>query len=217
MKNWLNKELLLAKQSELLIIYKELENIVSIPVDLSSSEGQSWVRAISYRIVQEMVEAYEGNPNEPVVPELIDCLFYYLELILLTDLQADMLEWEEDIDYTEKIESRVGWNDVFWGTTVEIGRLNHLLRKREWREEGSDLDTEIFSAYMRRIWNCLVRFFSLLKIHPKEIERLYLEKWEINLNRAMISRQEKTTSNLITPLRRSSNSEEKERKLQKFP
>lgn len=211
-----NIELLLGRQNELLILYQDLEGILQIPLDLNTVEGQSWIRAMSYRIVQELTEAYSSFDSleedgkrkkdgditgrlmvySPNTEELIDALFYFLELTILTNFETSLIEWRflEKIkeDQTFLIEElNDPWETLFWKITAEVGRLNGLLRKRTWREKGEDVVLDLFSNTLRQIWFYLSVCLSRTGLSFREIENLYLEKWEENFRRAKIGKLEK--------------------------
>jgi len=208
----LDTEFLLAKHGELLVLYQDLEGIVQIPLDLDSVEGQSWIRAISYRIIQELTEAdmacwEAAGENKTMVEfwppkdELIDSLFYYLELVILTNLQSDLSKWNFLGEMREKrvigepyslpLEFLQGFPSLFWRTTVEIGKLNQLLRKRPWREEGAEIDIDSFTNIMKEIWFLINCIFFKRELSPEEIKIAYMDKWRKNYKRAQIAKIER--------------------------
>lgn len=207
----LNLELLLTKQAELLGMYKDLEGIMSIPLDLQTTEGQSWVRAISYRIIQELVEAdlsmnsgllekeddlvagtekkiYPVFDTHPDPEELVDGMFFFLELVILCDCQVEMKDWhflylfELEVDYPgSDIDS---WQLLYWQITLHVGRLNQLLRMRPWRKSEETLDIGRLMFTLRQIWYFLSLTLHKAGLDADAIEGIYLDKWKKDFLRA---------------------------------
>lgn len=213
MTDRLNIELLLTKQGELLTLYENLEGIVSIPLDLNTSEGQGWVRAISYRIVQELTEAdlacwelHEDNrvliEMWPPEEELVDAMFYYLELVILTNFQTKLQEWDFLSELAEHKENKIpylfpieyatgGFPGLFWLITTQIGKLNQALRRREWRENGEEIDLAELEKILKQIWHTLCIIFYKRELTAETIEAIYLSKWEVNYRRAKAAEVER--------------------------
>jgi len=76
------------------------------------------------------------------------------------------------------------WQLLYWQITVDIGRLNQLLRMRPWRESKGTLDIGRLVFTLRQIWYYLSLALHRAGLDAAAIEEIYMEKWQKNYKRA---------------------------------
>ena len=174
MKDGYNFDDLYLKQLELTKLSKQKAGIDEIPVDdlmmwLLAEAGEALNEAKFFKYFRNK----EIN-REKLVEELVDCLFMFLELSILTDFT--------NTEYAKSFKDKDGCtiideiDDIALEFTYLMSEISLAIRKYK---RGND-------DYKRKLYDAMNTYVGILKyyeISNSEVHKMFYKKAKININR----------------------------------
>lgn len=123
---------------------EEEKGFIAIPTSLNTARGQDMIRLLLFRTIEELVESYQATEHDHVREELIDALFFALEIAVLDDWKAitkDQLS--ESLFYAANRTFNLGdrshdhpWAEDISDLIIEMGKFGDTLRNRSWMKQS---------------------------------------------------------------------------------
>lgn len=133
----------------------------------------------------------------PNAGKLVEALFPFLDLIILTDHRQELLHWgfswgaQKSSEFSERFEI------LFWNATLRIGKLNKIL-KEQFSKEELLIDPETlklklvqFSKMLKDLWWYFCMIFLKVGLTPEDIEGIYLGIWQSKFREAKTAMAER--------------------------
>jgi hypothetical protein len=187
-----------SRQHELMVKYKEIENLPSAPVPLHTLSGQRVIKDFAWRTVEELAESFEAwekhedfNTAElHALEELADSFHFFVELLLFAGIS-----WNQchnailvfpDVnrllrDFPAKPdEVRYARVASYWQVTYKNGVAMNYLRNKPWKQSQVPTDEGRFRESCIATFVALVQCWANIGYTMEELFQFYMRKSEVN-------------------------------------
>lgn len=144
-----------------------------IPLGLNNKKDQHRLKDMSWRIIEEVAEAFECALSDPSHnrEEMIDGLHFLVELMILSGFQASDLEYHPHMGYLDLNDL----NFVFRKFTEYLGGAMNCLKNKPWKQTHMLTDKDVYRAKLTAAWehymywlNCIMSEDTIFQIYFKK-------------------------------------------------
>lgn len=183
-------ELIFAKQHQLAEKYIPVEDknglrwTTDYPVAIDSGKGQSQLKDMAWRAIEEVAESMEAlfitkDSRDHSNEELADGLHFITELLLLSGLTSKDVDLEININTLKKGAENSDERYLGFWLMVSLGKAMNNLKMKPWKQtpmktDISKLKIDLIDAYHNYII-LMLKFMT-----PLEILNYYFSKSEVN-------------------------------------
>ena len=187
-KEEINKEPLQAmfeRQKELMNKYHDIElksgllQTEDCPVNLDDKRGQSRIKDFSWRITEELGEAFDANDKnqkDHLLEELIDGLHFLIEMTILTGYDISNKTLHDYYNKSDKEDPK----DVLYLFIRDLGMMCNCLKNKPWKQTQMKTDKNNFYYQLNKVWEEYILIIKSFNIKEEEIIDIYLRKSQVN-------------------------------------
>ena len=186
-------ELIFDRQRELMVAYKEIEQLPAWPISLHTAHGQKTLRDFAWRATEELAEsyeAYEAGNKEHQYEELADSTHFMVELLIFAGVTAEQChaklmefpmvnpwpgESADTTTFSTFVPARSYWNATYW-----LGIAMNFLRNKSWKQSQVPTDEGRFRAAIIDAFVAHVHVWSSVGLGPSAFYGFYFRKSEVN-------------------------------------
>lgn len=176
-----------ARQKELMVKYKEIEQLPAAPVSLHTAAGQRVIKDFAWRAVEELTESYEafekhGNREIALqhgLEELADSVHFFVELLIFAGITPGQC-----FTRTDRVPSLGSPDDdptvYYWEFTYKLGLAMNFLRNKAWKKSQVPTDEARFRTTILDAWDALIDVWRTLGCTQDDIYNYYFKKSDVN-------------------------------------
>ncbi len=207
------------RQKELMKIYDPIEvasgltQTEDVPVDMHDRMGQARLKDFAWRITEELTEctdALEKHPNDEVHfrEEIIDAFHFYIELMILSDMEMEFLyksfpdEYElgresffdllvDGADFGIRFnpnpptdaEKSVRLDEVSvlcWEVTENMGKAMNCLKNKPWKQAQMLTDVHVYQQHILYGLFSMFRLMLAVGMASDDMYEMYILKNKVN-------------------------------------
>jgi len=173
------------KQKELMSKYQQIEGMPNYPMDIDSKESQKWFKDFFWRIIEEIMEAYECiSHKEHFEEEIGDAFHFLIEALILinTNLDFKIDSHEDSSDMLDELfmatleyDENVDPIKPLWEVCYRLGLAANCLKNKPWKCSQMLTDKNKFNSCMNEV---LLAFISMCKFFNMNADDLYNTYWK---------------------------------------
>lgn len=184
------------RQRELMVRYKEIEQLPDPPVPLHHHSGQRVLKDFAWRTVEELAESWEAylKHSDPDVgrihqtEELADGLHFLVELLIFAGVTVEqclesVANYPTVNDFLSPPWGESGspsLQEAYWRATMELGVAMNFLRNKPWKTSQVPTDEGRFRAQLRVAFAAHVDLWAWCGFGPEVMFDFYFRKSEVN-------------------------------------
>lgn len=167
------------------IIYdkqNELRELYKVPIcDIDVSSDQQQLRAMAWNIVEEGGEVMEvlatTEHQEHIIDELSDMVSFYFELLIMSNLKYDELNFKSWMGEKKGFEEiNLNFSEFVSALSISI----NTLKNRYWRQSHLLTDPRMYKKRLLISIERFMKFVSSLGISSGELFGGYIRKYRVN-------------------------------------
>lgn len=184
------------RQRELMVKYKEIEQLPEAPISLHTMHGQRIIKDFAFRAIEELTESYEGWEKHQerqvqelhALEELADAMHFFVELLVFAGITPEqclrITPTFDQPDYMTHFalldESRYIRTNAYWRATYRIGLATNFLRNKPWKQSQVPTDENRFREACLDAFKALVQCWQALGYNESILFQFYMRKSEVN-------------------------------------
>jgi len=182
------------KQMALAVKYKDIENMGDLldttDNNVDTAKGQKWIKDFSWRVTEEIAEAFEAKnimdselfkrdeadftlveeTQQHFKEELADALHFLVELTIIAGY-----------DYKIPAENKTyNTNPTPWKTIYNLGLMCNTLKNKPWKQTQMLTDRKEFEKYLKLVWSEFISLCNMYIGTLNSIYTYYFKKQEVN-------------------------------------
>jgi len=181
------------KQMVLAYKYAEIEGMGDLletrNTNLDTLNGQVWIKDFSWRVTEELTEAFEGIEfpemfdEQHYWEEVTDALHFFVELCIIAgyeakDLPAVPMAKAREYTLSPKMDGSVRY-DIFQ-TILYLGLACNCLKNKKWKQTQMLTDRKKFKMYIDQAWRNLIDIYLSAGLSLQDVYNLYFKKNAVN-------------------------------------
>jgi len=194
-------EQIFARQLELTRRFQQIEKTNGcliddgLPVNLESATGQEQIRAIAWRIVEEIFELERARGIEEERAEAIDVLHFLVEMALTAGVRPEHVYTKEPRDripgdmldqlmhFARKGATNPGPTKCYQGMVQALASGVYELKYRSWKTKPKPTNVRLFEMYLIECFGWFSDLAASLGMTAEDIYERYLGKNDENHHR----------------------------------
>lgn len=174
------------RQRELMLKYKEIEQLPDPPVSLHHAHGQRILKDFAWRVHEELTESYEAWVKHDdlqvaemhALEELADATHFLVELCLFAGLTAAQCAGYSGAMPVAKTGQSMP--ERYWGTTYKLGLAMNFLRNKAWKQSQVPTDEPRFRQALLETFHWLLLLWTGLGYTQQDMWNYYTRKHQVN-------------------------------------
>lgn len=174
------------RQRELMVKYKEIEQLPDAPVSLHTLTGQKLIKDFAWRTTEELCESFEawGKHDKEMAKlhaceELADAMHFFVELLIFAGIHEDscvaVLPLFPDQNRSFYVTPAKYWNPVF-----QLGIAMNFLRNKPWKQSQVATDEGRFRTQLLWTWRAMIVLWAELGLTQEQLYTFYFRKSMVN-------------------------------------
>ena len=179
------------RQRELMVKYKEIEQLPAAPVSLHTASGQRVIKDFMWRTVEELTESQEAmyrHDDRDVarrhsLEELADSVHFIVEMLIFAGITAEQCCIAgPGIPMIPEVKSlrRPDPTPWFWNVVYALGIAGNFLRNKAWKVSQVPTDEGRFRAAALGSWKSMLDLWGALGCTQEDLYTYYFRKAEVN-------------------------------------
>lgn len=179
-----------ARQRELMVKYKEIEQLPAPPVSLHTAGGQRVIKDFAWRTVEELTESYEawekhdddGVATQHALEELADSVHFFVELLIFAGITPEQCCKKRPIMESLPVRNNP-LDEWYWAFTYRLGLAMNFLRNKAWKQSQVPTDEGRFREALLVAWEALIDIWCMLGCTQEDVFTFYFKKSNVNVFR----------------------------------
>ena len=178
--------MIFGRQRELMLKYKEIEQLPDPPLSLHHAHGQRIIRDFAWRSTEELAESFEAyikwkETGDTVhihhqIEELADSLHFIVELLIFAGVTHEQCYEQLQNPYIQ-IDATA---EAYWNATYHLGIAMNFLRNKAWKKSQVPTDEGRFRAQILLAFHHHFVIWLHLNVAPRDMFNYYFRKSEVN-------------------------------------
>lgn len=184
-----------ARQYELMMKYKTIEQLPDPPVPLHHQHGQRIIKDFAWRVTEELTESFEawqkhGDDYEVAqlhaLEELADAMHFFVELCLFAGVTVEQCLNHMQHAYPPVAQSgtvHAGERHsavAYWTVVYQLGIAMNFLKNKAWKTSHVPTDEGRFREALLIAFASLVQLWASLGYEMQDLHAFYFRKSEVN-------------------------------------
>lgn len=176
------------KQAELMVQYKEIEQLPSAPVSLHTASGQRIIKDFAWRTIEELTESYEAwekhgedwsVAQDHAIEELADSVHFFVELMIFAGITPDQC-LERMPCVPSVVHKSVMLQTRYWAFTYRLGVAMNFLRNKAWKKSQVPTDELRFRDALLIAFCEMINLWAAVSKDESDIYTYYMRKSDVN-------------------------------------
>jgi len=170
------------KQKELLIKYREIENL-PVTLNINSPEHQKLLKEFTFRGIEELAEAQEAvreRNMQHFLEEISDAIHFFTEVLIMANVDIIFLD-DEIFDWAKGKELELrGIEERFWKITYFFSISCNKLKCKPWKKTQVLTDEESYKDALILAYNEMMKELIGIGFGGKQVLDIYMMKHNVN-------------------------------------